>query len=86
MPFSQPLPSVPPEPIAMAAWIDVEALAERIGGRVEQRQMRSLLIVVHQRPVHFRLADPVLKRGNAATDDPAASTGTISLKPGPRSR
>ncbi|MGF6677554.1 hypothetical protein OKW44_005428 [Paraburkholderia sp. WSM4174] len=40
----------------------VEAFAERVRGRIEQRADAVLLVVVHQRPLHFGLTDLVLKR------------------------
>ena len=38
---------------------DVEALAERVGGRVEQRADAVLLVVANHRPLHVGLTDAV---------------------------
>ena len=72
---------MPPEPIAIIALDDVEALAERVGGRVEQRADAVLLVVAQHRPLDVGLADAVLgddDRGDRAAA-PITSTGTISF-------
>ncbi len=47
----------------------VEALAKRIRCRIKQRADAVLLVIMHQRPLHFGLADLVLKRCDGTHGD-----------------
>ena len=51
VPFMKPLPVVAAGPIAILSLDDVEALAERVGGRVEQGASAVLLVVAQHRPL-----------------------------------
>ena len=50
VPFIQPLPSDAARADRDRRLDDVEALAERVGGRVDQRHHALALVVVHHRP------------------------------------
>ena len=50
---------------------DVEPLAERVGGGVEQGAHAVLLVVAHHRPLHFRLADAIRRDHDRADRDRA---------------
>ena len=66
VPFMKPLPVMPPEPIAIIALDDVEALAERVRGRVEQRADALLLVVVQHRPASTSAAQTAASRRRSA--------------------
>ena len=65
VPFMKPLPVDAAGADGDHALDDVEALAERVVGRVEQRADAVLLVVAQQRPVDVGLADRGLGRARA---------------------